>query len=222
MDILVDLDGTLIDPKPGLIGSIQYALGKLGLAVPVAEELLWMIGPPFRVSFPRLIGSADRTEEAIAHYRESYFNGAMYDAVVYDGIPAALEALRGAGARLFIATAKPHYYARPILERFDLARHFAGIFGPELDGTRDHKHDLIAHIIASEGVRPHGALMIGDREHDVLAAARNGIRTVGVTWGYGSVAELETAGAAVFCNSPSTLAATVLSLAGARVSIDRS
>ena len=115
MDILVDLDGTLIDPKPGLIGSVQYALDKLGHPVPPAEELLWLIGPPFRVSFPKLLGSADRTEEAIAHYRESYFNGGMYDAVVYDGVPAALDALSSAGCRLFVATAKPHYYARPIL-----------------------------------------------------------------------------------------------------------
>ena len=94
MDILVDLDGTLVDPKPGLIGSVQYALDKLGHPVPPAEELLWMIGPPFRVSFPKLLGSADLTEEAIAHYRESYFRGGMYDAIVYDGVAAALERAR--------------------------------------------------------------------------------------------------------------------------------
>ena len=213
MDILVDLDGTLLDPKPGLIGSVQYALDKLGFPVPPADELLWLIGPPFRVSFPKLLGTPDLTEQAIAHYRESYFNGGMYDAIVYAGVPDALDALASAGCRLFVATAKPHYYARPILERFDLARHFAGIFGPELDGTRDHKHDLIAHIIASERVAPETAVMVGDREFDVIAAARNGIRTVGVTWGYGSVAELQGAGAAVICSAPAELAATVLALA---------
>ena len=91
MDILVDLDGTLVDPKPGLIGSIQYALGKLGVPVPPANDLLWMIGPPFRVSFPKLLGRSDLTEDAIAYYRECYFSGGMYDAVVYDGVPAALK-----------------------------------------------------------------------------------------------------------------------------------
>jgi phosphoglycolate phosphatase len=209
MDILVDLDGTLIDPKPGLIGSVQYALGKLGLAVPPADDLLWMIGPPLRVSFPKLTGRPECTEAAIAHYRERYVSGAMYDAIVYAGIPEALCTLRDAGNRLFVATAKPHYYARPILERFDLARHFAGIFGPELDGTRDHKWDLIAHMIAEEGVQPKTAVMIGDRENDVVAAARNGIPTVGVTWGYGSTEELETAGAARLCRTPTALAAGV-------------
>jgi phosphoglycolate phosphatase len=212
MDVLVDLDGTLVDPKPGLIGSIQYALRRLGVPVPPAGELLWMIGPPFRVSFPKLLGSADRTEEAIAHYRENYFNGAMYDAVVYDGVPEALDRLRAAGCRLIVATAKPHYYARPILERFDLAHRFAAIHGPELDGTNDHKADLIAHIFEREGVRPHAALMIGDRESDVTAAARHGIPALGVTWGYGSVAELQSAGAAALCDAPSGLESAVLAL----------
>src|SRR6187431_1700722 len=115
MDVLVDLDGTLVDPKPGLIGSVQYALDKLGRPVPPAEELVWMIGPPFRVSFPKLLGSAERVEEVITYYREKYINGAMYDAVVYDGMPEALVALRAAGHRLIVATSKPHHYARPIV-----------------------------------------------------------------------------------------------------------
>jgi phosphoglycolate phosphatase len=213
VDILVDLDGTLVDPKPGLIGAVQHALRKLGYPVPPAEELLWLIGPPFRVSFPKLLGRSDLTEEAIAHYRESYVGGGMYDAIVYDGVADALDRLCAAGCRLFVTTAKPHYYARPILERFDLACRFAAIHGPELDGTNDHKSDLIAHIVAKEGVRPEAAVMIGDREFDVVAAARNGIRTIGVTWGYGSRAELETAGAAVLCDAPVDLAAAVRSLA---------
>ncbi len=213
MDILVDLDGTLIDPRPGLIGSIQYALEKLGHPVPPAEELLWMIGPPFRVSFPKLLGSAERTEEAIAHYRERYLAAGMYEAAVYDGVPAALDTLAAAGFRLIVATAKPHVYARPILERFGLARHFAAIHGPELDGTNDHKDRLIAHIVATHGVRPQAAVMIGDREHDMIAAVRNRIRGIGVTWGYGTAEELEAAGAAGLCDVPANLVPVVLALA---------
>jgi phosphoglycolate phosphatase len=209
MDILVDLDGTLIDPKPGLIGSVQYALAKLGYPVPPADDLLWLIGPPFRVSFPRLLGRPDLTEQAIAYYREFYCGGAMYDAVVYDGVPDALDALGSAGCRLFVATSKPHYYARPILERFGLARCFAAIHGPELDGTNDHKHDLIAHIVARESIVPERAVMIGDREFDVTAAARNGISAIGVTWGYGSRVELEGAGAAALCDFPAELITAV-------------
>jgi phosphoglycolate phosphatase len=210
MDILFDLDGTLIDPKPGLIGSVQYALDKLGHPVPPADELLWLIGPPFRVSLPKLLGSAERVEEAIGYYRECYFSGAMYDAVVYDGVADTLAALRAAGHRLTVATSKPHHYARPIVEHFGLAVHFLAVHGPELDGTNDHKADLIAHILRHQGVDPETALMIGDRELDVMAAARNGMRTVGVTWGYGSAEEL--AGAAVLCDSPQELPEVVRGL----------
>jgi phosphoglycolate phosphatase len=212
LDILVDLDGTLVDPRPGLIGSVQHALRRLGHRVPPAEELLWLIGPPFRVSFPKLLGSADRVEEAIGHYRECYLNGAMYDAIVYDGVADALEALRAGGHRLLVATSKPHCYARPILEHLGLAGHFAAICGPELNGTNDHKADLITHMIACEGVRPEAAVMIGDRKMDVDAAARHGIPTVGVTWGYGSIEELTAAGAAVLCHSPDALAGAASAL----------
>ena len=136
----------------------------------------------------------------------------MYDAIVYDGMPDALDRLRAAGCRLFVATSKPHYYARPILEHFDLARHFAGIHGPELDGTNDHKY------------RPHRpyhrlrGCAARERDHDRRPRvrrdrrARNGIRTVGVTWGYGSVAELEGAGAAALCDAPGALASAALAL----------
>ena len=214
MHVLVDLDGTLLDPKPGILGSIQYALSRLRAPVPPINELGWAIGPPLRTTFPRLLGSPDQTEEAVALYRENYRNGAMYDAIVYPGIPCALDALAAAGCRLIIATAKPHTFARPILEHFDVARHFVGIYGPELDGTNDSKADLIAHIVEREGVCPETAVMIGDRQFDVIAAAANRMRTVGVTWGYGSVEELSAAGATALCNTPGTLARTALGLLG--------
>ena len=213
MDILVDLDGTLVDPKPGLIGSVQHALRKLGQPVPPVDELLWLIGPPFRVSLPNLLGSPDRVEEAIGYYRESYLDGGMYDAVVYAGVDEALDALGMAGHRLFVATSKPHRYARPIVEHFGLDAHLHAVHGPELDGTNDHKADLIAHILREEGIAPEAALMVGDRHFDVTAAARNGLSAIGVTWGYGSAEELTQAGAAVLCEAPTALADAVVGFA---------
>jgi phosphoglycolate phosphatase len=212
LDILVDLDGTLIDPKPGILGSIQFALERLGAPVPPIDDLAWAIGPALRTTFSRLLGDASLTEEAVRLYRENYRNGAMYDAIVYAGAPEALDALSATGCRLILATAKPHLFARPIMEHFGLARHFAAMYGPELDGTNDSKADLVARIIEIERVRPQHAVMVGDREHDVIAAARNGMRTVGVTWGYGSVQELTAAGAAALCPAPSDLPGMALSL----------
>lgn len=208
MHVLLDLDGTLVDPKPGILGSIQYALRRLGAPVPPMDELSWAIGPPLRTSFPKLLGHDELTEEAVSLYRENYRNGAMYDAIVYAGIPEALQSLSAAGCRLIVATAKPHVFARPIVERLGLAPYFAAVHGPELDGTNDDKADLIAEIAKREGVACAQAVMIGDREHDVIAARRNGMRAIGVTWGYGSVDELIAAGASALCGAPLSLAAT--------------
>ena len=126
MDILVDLDGTLVDPKPGLIGSVQYALRKLGHPVPPAEELLWLIGPPFRVSFPKLLGRVRPHRGGHRPLsRELLATAPCTTPSSTTAWPMRSIALRAAGCRLFVATSKPHYYARPILEHFDLARAFA-------------------------------------------------------------------------------------------------
>src|SRR5262249_39652568 len=159
--VLLDLDGTLIDPRIGVIASIQYALERLGHPVPPAVELVWMIGPPLRVSFPKLLGRFDLTEAAVAHYPEHYLAGGLDPAPVYAGIPEALEALARGGCRLILATSKPHHYARPILEHFALADRFAAIHGPELDGRRDAKTELIAHILATHRLAARATVMVG-------------------------------------------------------------
>ena len=205
MDVLIDLDGTLIDPKAGILGSVQAALARLGLPVPDADTLGWAIGPPLRTTFPRL-GVADADiETAVGFYRENYSAGAMYDAAVYPGIPEALDRLREIGARLIVATSKPHAFARPILRHFGLAGRFAAIHGAELDGRRDDKAELIAHIIATEHVDPAAAVMIGDRRYDIDGARANRLRAIGVLWGYGSMEELRTAGASALCDHPKGL-----------------
>jgi beta-phosphoglucomutase-like phosphatase (HAD superfamily) len=113
---------------------------------------------------------------------------------VYAGIPEALNRLQAAGCRLLVATAKPHDFAHPILEHFALAPRFTAIHGPELDGTRDAKVDLLAHIVAEHNLDVETAVMVGDRAFDLRAAHANGIAGIGAAWGNGSRAELEARG----------------------------
>lgn len=199
--VFLDLDGTLIDPKPGIIGSVQHALRQMGQEPPAVEALTWAIGPPLRRTFGMLLGEA-RAEEAVAHYRAFYSGGAMYDCEVYAGIPETLARLVAGGHRLVIVTAKPHVFARPIVARLGLEAHVSAVYGPELDGTHDNKADLLAHVLQAESVVPDKAVMVGDRQFDILAAVANGVRGIGVTWGYGSSAELEAAGATRLCHTP--------------------
>ena len=209
---LLDLDGTLIDPKPGIIGSVQHALRQMGVEPPPASELTWAIGPPLRATFGRLLGEA-RAEEALSHYRRFYAEGAMYDAEVYAGIPDALAALTLKGYRLLVVTAKPHVFARPIVEHMGLGSHIAAVYGPELDGTHDDKADLMAHALRSEGLAPPTCVMVGDRRFDIVAAHANGVRAVGVTWGYGHRSELDGSGADAVCEAPALLPQTIARLA---------
>jgi phosphoglycolate phosphatase len=200
--IFFDLDGTLTDSRPGITRSIQHALERLGLPVPEADALTWCIGPPLVQCFTTLLGSDVQAAAAIVHYRERYGTVGMYENEVYAGIPETLAALKADGHTLHVATAKPHVYAERIIAHFGFDRYFTSVFGPELDGTRNDKRELLAHAIARTGTDPAQALMIGDRHHDILAARANAVAPLAVLYGYGSRQELAEAGAERFCASP--------------------
>lgn len=200
--IFFDLDGTLTDPKPGITGSIQYALAKLGRPVPTQDELTWCIGPPLRASFVALLGGEEFADRAVAFYRERFGDVGLFENSVYPDIASVLADLRKAPGRIFVATSKPHVFATRIVAHFGLSGCFDRVFGSELDGTRVDKTDLLAYALEQTGADPAGAVMIGDRSHDVIGAKRNGIRAVGVTYGYGTAEELIEAGASHLCASP--------------------
>lgn len=205
--VLLDLDGTLTDNFAGISRSIAHALVALGEPAPDPATLTGCVGPPLRTSFARLLATADGAliERAIGHYRERYSATGWHENVVYAGVPAMLDALRRAGRRLLLCTSKPQPFAERIVERFDLGGHLAGVYGADLGGTLDDKGALVAHVIARERLDPGHCAMVGDREHDILAAHRHGIRAIGVLWGYGSRAELESAGADAIVTDPGSL-----------------
>lgn len=209
---LFDLDGTLTDPKPGITRCIQHALAALERDVPCEEELLWCIGPPLQASFPRLLGTDEKAlvDRAIAHYRERFSTVGLFENALYPGVVEALQELRGAGLRTFVATSKPRVFALRIVDHFGLRPHFDGIHGSELDGTRTDKGDLIHHLLSSEALDPIGTIMVGDREHDMVGGAKNGLRCVGVTYGYGSAEELLQHGAMRLAGHPREVPPAVL------------
>jgi phosphoglycolate phosphatase len=201
--ILFDLDGTLSDPKEGITKSIRYALQKMGKPSLADEELLWCIGPPLTASFKKLLADDDaQAEKAIAFYRERFRSKGKFENNVYPGIPGVLETLTKKGYLLFIATSKPHIYAKEIVEYFKLSNYFKKIYGPELDGTLSDKSELIAHILKEEDIAADEVIMIGDRSYDIIGAKANGVPSIGVTYGYGSHIELKESEAGNIVDSP--------------------
>ena len=203
--IFFDLDGTLTDPKPGITRSIQYALQELDQAdIPSEDELTWCIGPPLRSSFVKMLGE-DSADRAVALYRERFSEIGLYENRVYDGIAEVLTTLRQSGHRLFVATSKAHVYADRIIDHFGLRPHFDRVFGAELDGTRSDKSHLLAYALKETATDPSKSRMIGDRSHDMVGAGNNGIKGIGVLYGYGGRDELIGAGARHLCATPAEI-----------------
>jgi len=207
--IFFDLDGTLSDPKPGITGSIQYALGKLNLPVPTQDELTWCIGPPLRANFVALLGGEKDADRGVELYRERFGTIGLFENALYDGIVPVLAALHASGRRLFVATSKPHVFADRIIDHFKLRNYFTRVFGSELDGTRVDKSDLLRYALDQTGSDPARAIMIGDRKHDVIGAANNGMSTIGAVYGYGGRTELIQAGAKHLVTTPAEITAMI-------------
>jgi len=195
--LLFDLDGTLTDPREGITACFRHALESIAVAAPPDSELVSWIGPPLHRSLADHLG-AERDHllsRAVSAYRERFSRIGMFENEVYPGVRSGLEELQRSGWRLFVATSKPTVFAERILAHFDLRKYFAAVHGSELSGERAEKGDLIRHLLRQERVAANDAIMIGDRAHDVLGAQQNDVRALGVLWGYGTAAELTSAGA---------------------------
>jgi phosphoglycolate phosphatase len=212
--ILFDLDGTLSDSAPGILGSLRHAFDVNGLPRldPRAERAL--LGPPFYESLPPLIGEAV-LPDVIAAYRDDYGRTGMYDMSVYGGVREVLAGLRAQEVRLAVATSKPEQYAVPIVEYLGLSEFFETVGGDELDGSLRTKALVIGKVLARLGQpQPTDVLMVGDRVHDIEGARAHGIATIGVGWGYAMPGELVEARPFKICATPADLA-RVLGVDGA-------
>ena len=206
--VLFDLDGTVSDSAPGILGSLRAAFAAHGLAPldPMTERAL--LGPPFYESLPPIIGE-DLVWPVIETYRKHYA-AAMYETNAFDGVAELIAALRRDGRRLAVATSKPEQYAVPIVEHLGLLDYFDTVAGDELDGSLRTKALVIGKALARLGnPAPPTVIMIGDRSHDVLGAREHGIDCIGVRWGYGLPGELDEARPLRICASPADVASVL-------------
>ena len=204
--VLFDLDGTLVDSKAGILNSMNYALDYFGVKAD-SDALSKFIGPPIRDSFKVLYGfNPEKTEEAVAKYREYFATKGMFEAEVYPGIVPLLEGLEGHGIKMAVATSKVGSYAEKILAHFNISNYFSLIVGSEMDGTRSDKAEIIDCVLNRlDNSRKMKTAMIGDRKHDIIGAAAHKIDSIGVLWGYGGRAELEAAAATKIVSSTKEL-----------------
>lgn len=211
--ILFDLDGTLTDPGVGITKSVQYALKKFGIEAPELSALYPFIGPPLESSFQKFYGfTAEQATLAVTYYREYFRPTGIFENVVYEGVPALLTRLKNADKRLAVATSKPTEFAGRILEHFHLAQYFDLVVGSNFDGTRSRKGEVILFTLnALNVIDKSAAVMVGDREHDILGAKEAGLDSIGVLYGYGDREELTRAGATLIAETVEAVGNLILS-----------
>ena len=209
--LLIDLDGTISNSATGIGRSLQHAFTACGYQPPSDEEIRGAIGPPFEHTFPAFGIPDHDIHRVIEAYRDRYEHVGLFENELYDGIDAMLTEL-GTRYTLALATAKPETTAVRIIEHFGLSQHFTVQAGASdvIGGDRRTKAEVIADALARLSIAAGDhVVMIGDRDHDVDGAKAHGIDCVGVTWGFGSVDELRSAGAIALVDHPADVAATV-------------
>lgn len=210
-NIIFDLDGTITDSGEGIVNSIKHVLGVFNVPIPEQALLKSFIGPPLVEILPAILGTEDTNiiERALVVYRMHYSSKGLYENALYPGITETLEGLRQGSYKLYVATSKLRPFAERILRHFALRDYFNGVYGSEIDGTNSNKIDVIRVLLERERISARETLMIGDRQHDIESAKKNGVATLGVTYGYGSRDELMSAGADLICDSPGNIVASV-------------
>jgi phosphoglycolate phosphatase len=191
--VLFDLDGTLTDPKLGIINSIQHSLKYFGIMENDEECLREFIGPPLIESFMKYyFFNEDDAKLAVAKYREYFAEKGIFENEVYLSIPELLAELFDNSKKLVLATSKPLIFARRILDYFQLSKYFQFAAGSNLDGTRTKKSEVISYALKECGLKAgSNVVMIGDRKYDIIGAKETGIDSIGVLYGYGSQWEMK-------------------------------
>ena len=188
--LLFDLDGTIIEPKEGIVNSIRHAADLMGAVMPSEEELHQFIGPPIMDSFQeKLKLNYAQALEAVSHFRRYYAETGIHQNALFRGIADVLHALKQEGYTLYVATSKPTVFAKEILEEHALDKYFVEIVGCNLDNSRSDKTEIIGYVVQKYGLDTSQCLMIGDTKFDILGAKNHQMLSVGVTYGHGDFSQ---------------------------------
>jgi phosphoglycolate phosphatase len=191
--IVFDLDGTLVDTAPDLTAAANHVFGLIGLGAISPAELHPLIGRGSRAMIEeglRLHGVTKTAAEVSALHELFFPYYADHIAVLsrpFEGVPALLDTLARAGVLLAVCTNKFEVLSRSLLRQLGLHHRFAAIAGRDTFDVFKPAPGHLTQTIAMAGGRPDRAVMVGDSEVDIAAAAAAGVPSIGVTFGYTSV-----------------------------------
>lgn len=185
--LVLDLDGTLVDSVEDLAASLNTVLRPRGLPLTDRVEVTRLVGNGARVLLERAFAArrAALTEDALDEFLLHYTANAAVLTRPFPGAVETLRAMAAEGWRFAVCTNKPEAAARALLDALNLSPLLQAVGGGDSFSTRkpDPAH-LLATLRAAGGT-PDGAIMVGDHDNDVQAAAGAGLPCIFAGWGYG-------------------------------------
>lgn len=211
--LIFDLDGTLTDSKPGILGCLKKVLDERGIEA--EGPLDRFIGPPVEDWVVDLLpnGTKDDHVALAREYRGCYDREGWNNNSVFSGVKEMLRELRDRGLALYVCTSKQQHFAVRILNAFELLPFFTAVYGDKAEYASHDKADLLSNLLREQKLDRENAWMIGDRSFDIEAAHANGVKCLAAGWGYGSAEEHARARANAIAAAPADVASLVLPMA---------
>ena len=185
-----DLDGTLVDSAPDLIGALNLVLGEQGLPHVALETERVLVGRGARALVERgfAVAGRDLPEGAVgglvARFIEIYHGRIAAESRPYPGVEDTLDTLAADGVRLVVCTNKRTDLSLSLLDALDLTRRFAAVVGADkAPASKPDPRHVLAAIAEAGGDRAR-AVMIGDSIFDIAAARAANVPSVAVSFGY--------------------------------------
>jgi len=198
--LVFDLDGTLVDTAPDLLGALNAVLRAEGRRAVNLADLRHLVGHGARAMLDEAMKRTGEPADAarieglmddfIAHYRTHI----AAESRLFPGVKETLEKLQAEGARMGVLSNKPQELTSMLIPAVDLSRFFCAIHGAgRLEVVKPNAR-VFHHVIEEMGGEGSGMVMIGDSATDVKTARAAGCPSIVLTYGY-SPEPVETLGA---------------------------
>jgi phosphoglycolate phosphatase len=187
MDIIFDLDGTLVDSSLGVLDALQYSFKENGIEtqIPLRSNI---IGPPLKQMIINILGetiSSNLLESIEGAFKNYYDSSGIFKTKPFDGVSIMLDLLAAQGHMLYIATNKRCKPTSSLMNHLSWNKYFCRVYSLDsINPEANDKADLISKIIEFHNLQKSNTIYVGDKKEDLDAANLCNVRFIGAKWGY--------------------------------------